>query len=96
MRIPAHVHFHFLGRQQHRHHPHASTTLGVLHGFAGGSHLLAVIPALALPPIGAVAYMGAYLVGSFVAMGLVVLAISIASSCSSYSKTDNTGPNISS
>ena len=30
-------------------HPHASFTLGLLHGAAGSSHVLGVIPALALP-----------------------------------------------
>ena len=56
-----HIHLHFGGRQKHNPHAHASTSLGVLHGLAGATHLVAVFPALALPPIGAVVYMAAYL-----------------------------------
>ncbi len=73
-----HVHFHFRGRHQHGRHPHAATSLGILHGFAGASHLLVVIPALALPPIGATVYLLSYLVGSIVAMGGALFAISLA------------------
>ena len=73
-----HIHLHFGGRQKHNPHAHASTSLGVLHGLAGGSHLLAVIPALALPPIGAVGYMTAYLFGSIATMGALLVAISLA------------------
>ena len=73
-----HIHLHFRGLAKHNRHPHASTSLGVLHGLAGASHLLAVIPALALPPIGAVAYMAAYLLGSIATMGAFLMAISVA------------------
>ncbi len=75
-----HIHLHLRGKQIHNRHSHTSTGLGVLHGLAGASHLLAIIPALALPPIGAVAYMGAYFFGSIAAMGLVLCLISIATS----------------
>ncbi len=73
-----HVHFHSLGKKIHGTHSHAATGLGVLHGFAGASHLIAVIPALALPLIGALIYLFAYLLGSVFAMGCVVLGISFA------------------
>ncbi len=73
-----HIHLHFRGRQKHNRHPHASTSLGVLHGLAGASHLLAVVPALALPPIGAFGYMAAYLLGSIATMGAFLVAISLA------------------
>ena len=73
-----HLHFHFRGRQKHNRHHHAATSLGVLHGLAGASHFLAVIPALALPPLGAVIYMVAYLLGSIVTMGAFLMAISLA------------------
>ena len=73
-----HFHFHSLGNKIHRSHTHAATGLGVLHGFAGASHLVAVIPALALPLFGALAYLLAYLIGSVFAMGCVVLGISFA------------------
>ncbi len=75
-----HFHFHSLGNKLHRSHTHAATGLGVLHGFAGASHLVAVIPALALPLFGALAYLFAYLIGSIFAMGCVVLGISFATS----------------
>ena len=73
-----HFHFHSFGNKLHRSHKHAATGLGVLHGFAGASHLIAIIPALALPLIGAFAYLFAYLLGSVFAMGCVVLGISFA------------------
>ena len=75
-----HFHFHSLGNKLHRSHTHAATGLGVLHGFAGASHLVAVIPALALPLFGALAYLFSYLLGSIFAMGCVVLGISFATS----------------
>ena len=58
-----HIHIHLRGHRIHTRHSHALTSLGILHGLAGASHLLAVIPALALPPIGAVIYMCSYLLG---------------------------------
>ena len=73
-----HFHFHALGNKIHRSHTHAATGLGVLHGFAGASHLVAIIPALALPLVGALAYLFAYLLGSVFAMGCVILGISFA------------------
>ena len=76
-----HFHFHSPGNKiKGGSHTHAATGLGVLHGFAGASHLVAVIPALALPLFGAVAYLFAYLLGSVFAMGCVVLGISFATS----------------
>ena len=75
-----HFHFHSPGNKLWGSHTHAATGLGVLHGFAGASHLVAVIPALALPLLGAVAYLFAYLLGSVFAMGCVVLGISFATS----------------
>ena len=73
-----HLHLHLFGRKIHARHTHASTGLGVLHGLAGASHLLAVIPALALPTSGAILYMAAYLVGSITSMTIVVLGLSFA------------------
>lgn len=73
-----HFHFHSLGNRLHVRHTHAATGLGILHGFAGASHLVAIIPALALPLIGALVYLFAYLLGSVFAMGCVVLGISFA------------------
>ena len=73
-----HFHFHSLGNKFDKKHTHAATGLGVLHGFAGASHLVAIVPALALPLVGALAYLFAYLLGSVFAMGCVVLGISFA------------------
>ena len=50
-------------------HAHASFCLGILHGVAGSSHFLGVLPALALPTrAGAIAYIGSFGVGTVVAM----------------------------
>lgn len=50
-------------------HAHASFCLGVLHGIAGSSHFLGVLPALALPTRSAsLMYIGAFGVGTVVAM----------------------------
>ena len=73
-----HFHFHSLGNKIHKTHTHAAAGLGILHGFAGASHLFAILPALALPLFGAMAYLFAYLLGSVFAMGCVVLGISFA------------------
>ena len=63
-----HLHLHVRGQSSHRRHIHAASGLGLLHGLAGASHLLAVIPALALPPHAAIGYLIAYLCGSIGAM----------------------------
>ena len=50
-------------------HTHAAFAVGTLHGLAGSSHFLGVLPALAFPTNGqAVAYLAAYGVGTVVAM----------------------------
>ncbi len=74
--VHEHLHVHFLGDHKHIKHNHASTTLGILHGLAGASHLLVVIPALALPPSGAVLFMIFYLLATVVTMTIIVLVIS--------------------
>ena len=71
-----HLHLHVRGANNHRRHVHASSGLGLLHGLAGASHLLAVIPALALPPHAAFGYLVAYLLGSIGAMVAVVSVVS--------------------
>ena len=75
-----HFHMHYGDQKKHGKHNHALASLGMLHGLAGGSHLLAVFPALALPPANAIAYMVFYLFGSVSIMTIFVLAISFASS----------------
>ena len=50
-------------------HAHASFLMGILHGIAGSSHFLGVLPALALPTrAAAVEYIAAFGVGTVVAM----------------------------
>ena len=71
-----HLHLHVRGQSNHRRHAHAASGLGLLHGLAGASHLLAVIPALALPPVAALSYLVAYLCGSIAAMVAVVAVVS--------------------
>ena len=72
-----HLHLHIRGGGRHWRHSHAASGLGFLHGLAGASHLLAVMPALALPPLGAASYLVAYLGGSVIAMLLTVVTISL-------------------
>lgn len=60
-------------------HAHASFYMGILHGVAGSSHFFGVLPALALPTRGAaLAYIGAFGVGSVAAMTLFAAAVGLA------------------
>jgi hypothetical protein len=60
-------------------HVHASFCLGVLHGVAGSSHFFGVLPALALPTRGAaLIYIGAFGIGTVVAMTLFAAAAGLA------------------
>jgi len=73
----AHRHFHFhLKEQKINKHSHALTGLGLLHGIAGGSHFLAVLPALALPLTSACLYLISYLIGSLISMNFFTCLIS--------------------
>lgn len=61
----AHTHEH---TPEHR-HTHAAFAVGTLHGVAGSSHFLGVLPALAFPTMAeAVWYLASYGVGTVVAM----------------------------
>jgi len=74
----AHRHFHFhVKEQKNNKHSHALTGLGLLHGIAGGSHFLAVLPALALPLTSACLYLISYLIGSLISMNLFTCLISL-------------------
>jgi hypothetical protein len=73
----AHHHLHFHNDDKKNKHSHALTGLGLLHGLAGGSHFLAVLPALALPLPNALAYLISYLSGSLVSMILFTCLISV-------------------
>jgi hypothetical protein len=51
--------------------PYAPYAIGLLHGCAGGTHLLAILVVLAFPTLaGVLAYLGAFVVGSVTAMAL--------------------------
>lgn len=69
-----HAHFHIHRRiekhhNDHHRHKHTATGLGLLHGLAGGSHLVAVLPAVALPGVASVLqYLVGYGLGSITAM----------------------------
>ncbi len=50
-------------------HTHAVFVVGLLHGLAGGSHILGMLPALAFPTrLEAAAYLGSYAFGTIFAM----------------------------
>jgi ABC-type nickel/cobalt efflux system permease component RcnA len=71
-----HAHFHLHGRdaaQDHQatsghQHSHAPLGIGLLHGLAGSSHLLGILPALALTTLSAVAYVAGFGLGAILAM----------------------------
>ena len=86
----AHTH----GRESHEHlhvqagpgwmrrlgHAHASFCMGVLHGVAGSSHFFGVLPALALPTLGAsLLYISAFGAGTVVAMTAFAAAVGLGS-----------------
>ena len=72
-----HLHFHVKKQKNNNNkHSHALTGLGLLHGLAGGSHFLAVLPALALPLTSACFYLISYLIGSLISMNLFTCLIS--------------------
>ena len=73
----AHRHYHFhMKEQKNNKHSHALTGIGLLHGIAGGSHFLAILPALALSLTNACAYLISYLIGSLISMNLFTCLIS--------------------
>lgn len=60
-------------------HAHASFCLGVLHGIAGSSHFLGVLPALALPSVAAsLLYIAAFGAGTVAAMTAFAAAVGTA------------------
>ena len=68
-RAHEHVHVQRVVRRTRTGHAHASFFMGVLHGIAGSSHFLGVLPALALPTRAAsLAYIAAFGMGSVLAM----------------------------
>jgi cytochrome c biogenesis protein CcdA len=80
----SHIHVHEKGSThdaEHAHaHPHAAFGVGALHGLAGSSHILGVLPALAFSAsIDAVTYLGGYGIGSIAAMAVYALGVGGAS-----------------
>jgi sulfite exporter TauE/SafE len=64
-----HHHGHAPERESAHHHTHAAFGIGTLHGLAGSSHFLGVLPALAFPTkLQATAYLIAFGVGTVAAM----------------------------
>ena len=73
--VHRHLHVHTgAGRHEgHAHRPphahrHAAFGIGVVHGLAGAGHFWAVLPSLAMGPLDAAVYIGAYLGASVLAM----------------------------
>jgi cytochrome c biogenesis protein CcdA len=90
LRIHAHEHVHGDERHEHIHlhapgkphtpsrhvHTHAAFGIGTLHGLAGSSHFLAILPSLALPTKAqAITYLAAYGVGTVLAMGIFAVGM---------------------
>lgn len=69
--VHIHVHTHNVAHQRaeaHR-HSHAAFGIGILHGLAGSSHFLGVLPILAFPAtVQAVAYLAGFALGTVVSM----------------------------
>ena len=67
--VHAHGHVPERGRNVSHVHVHAAMGIGVLHGVAGGSHFLGVLPALAFPTLAqALAYLVAFAAGTIASM----------------------------
>src|SRR5205823_15044364 len=62
----------------HAHHTHAALGIGVLHGLAGSSHFLAVLPSLALPTRSqAITYLATFALGTILSMATFSTMMSI-------------------
>ncbi len=75
----SHKHYHYhQNKNLHNKNAHALTGLGLLHGIAGGSHLVPLIFVITIPDIqGAILYLFSYLIGSLIIMSLFTYLISI-------------------
>tara|TARA_Y100000589_G_scaffold329535_1_gene376417 strand:- start:770 stop:1504 length:735 start_codon:yes stop_codon:yes gene_type:complete len=70
----SHKHFHY----HQNNNSHALTGLGLLHGIAGGSHLIPLLFVITIPDLqGAIFYLFSYLIGSLIIMSLFTYLISI-------------------
>jgi ABC-type nickel/cobalt efflux system permease component RcnA len=71
LHLHTHSHGHAPQHETPHHHRHAAFGIGTLHGLAGSSHFLGVLPALALPTkLLAAVYLVAFGVGTIAAMAL--------------------------
>lgn len=59
---------------RHGRHPHSVFGFGVVHGLAGTSHLLGILPSFALETTEALCYLAAFLIGGTAAMTAFALA----------------------
>ncbi len=93
----AHIHVHEGGAAHHDSatesaphvHTHAAFAVGTLHGLAGSSHFLGVLPAMAFPTTTlAVSYLIAYGAGTILAMALFSAAIGLLSRRAANSRAD--------
>jgi hypothetical protein len=88
-----HVHVHVPKGSHDRvdahHHTHAAFGIGILHGLAGSSHFLGVLPILAFPTtMQAVAYLLSFAAGTVVAMAMFSAVMGlVAARCSLGSAT---------
>ena len=90
-----HTHFH-LHKQKGKHenpaahvHIHAALGIGILHGFAGSSHFLGILPALAFPTIiQSVFYVTAFGAGTIISM--IIFASSIGILSNRFASKNNT------
>ena len=75
----SHKHYHYhQNKSLHNKNAHALTGLGLLHGIAGGSHLVPLLFVITIPDLqGARLYLFAYLMGSLVIMSFFTYLISI-------------------
>ena len=92
-RVRTHEHQHGGLTHAHAHvhappHSHAAFGVGILHGFAGSSHFLAVLPALALPDLASsLGYLAGYGAGTVAAMSVFSTAIGFVAA-----RADRRGP----
>jgi hypothetical protein len=84
-----HVHDHARGHgeaphghgHRHLHDARAALAVGIVHGTAGGGHILGILPALALPTRAAAgAYLSAFGIGTIAAMTLFASVVGLAGS----------------
>jgi len=75
----SHKHYHYhQNKKLHNNNSHALTGLGLLHGIAGGSHLIPLIFVITIPDLqGAILYVFSYLIGSLLIMSLFTYLVSV-------------------